>query len=1323
MFQTFKGVKPLLFSFLFVSLLFANPFGNGLVAQIYNFERYSLPEGLSQSQVFDIKQDTLGRVWLATERGGITILSGDFPQYIGRNEGLPGTTTASLFYDKKHRMWIGTNRGVRYYDGKSLCKPLNGTVLDTMFVWDITQRTDGTIIMATDHGVFGFNDSVGCFNLIPELTNIPVSTVAARTNNLIYLTAYNTPLFIYDGQNLEEVKLPLSDGANVEVCFFDSRDQIWIGTTRGLITRDEYYYKTYTTADGLNDDHVISIEEDRFGNIWVGTDEGGISIISDKEITNITARQGIGYNRVYSLYCDNYKNMWVGTDGAGAYVFKGFRFTKMEIPEFIETTSVTAIHSTPKNKLFIGTNGYGLLCVDGNKRTLFSRRNGLSNNVVRSIASDKNGVIYVGTDRGIDIIRNMELDLAKRDKIDIKEPVSCVYADPNGDIWVGTIGHGLFFINEKRTLHYMRNNGLAGNHVFDIVQNQTGETYVATDEGLSIIKQNGIQNYTVQDGLPSDIISSLILDKNNKLWVVTEKGLTRIGPSEMYHIALEELSNANIIYSAVNDIFGNIVLGTERGIDILSIDSKSNRISNKNYRREDGFFGIECNLNSVEVGKNGDILFGTKQGITVYNPLADSIKNPMPRAYIRDVELYYSKIDWKIYTDSIINWSLLPHGLTLPHFENNLTFYFGANDYQAPQKLMLQFYLKGFDPDWMAPTRQRFINYTNLPPGKYTMKVRTWYSPSEYSSNFATFEFQILKPIYTRAWFIVLALLTISTLVLIFWNWRVRAIRANERRLEGVVRQRTSDLLKQREELILANIQISQGARMKEQFLANTSHEIRTPLNVISGYTNLLMNTRVDSLQQKYLNYIKESSDNLKVIVNDILDFSKIEADKLEFDSVPFDFVKSIRTTGNHMEIEAAKQGLSLELNFSNIRHAVVLGDPVRLNQILSNLVRNAIKFTPSGGITVNIEDISSDPDLVILVLEVQDTGIGIPEDKLDQIFDSFSQASNETTRKFGGTGLGLSIVKRLVEKQNGEIKVESEVDKGSNFRVIIPFQKSDADPVEENKADYSICPHNLSRDVKILLVDDNEINLALAENTLTSYSPQFRIQTAMNGLQAVELASRELYDIIVMDIQMPEMDGYTATNIIRTTLGEPLCCIPILGMTAHAMSDEREKCLQHGMDEYITKPFVPRVFFEFVLKLTNTTATKSGDFVESGEQSMPVFAGLDPQQLWKNSAGKIERFVRYLDMYMQAIPTQIKDLEEGIKSQKFDEIRILSHTLKTSFRYLGIKKAQASALEIEKASMENNVIDYLELMTDIHKYWENAYPEITNFLNKVEMN
>lgn len=1313
-FQKQKRFLVLLFLLCFIVII---PCANSLFAQTYNFERYSLPEGLSQSQVLDIKQDTLGRIWLATERGGVTILSGDFPSYLGRNDSLPGTTTLSLFYDQKHRMWIGTNRGVRYYNGKVLVKIENGEILDTVTVYDIVQRSDGIIVFATNYGVYAYNDSIGCYNLIPQLANTIVTKITARTNNLLYLISRNNPLLIFDGINLEELRLPVLEGTEITDCFFDSQDRIWVSTTDGLITRDGYDYKTYSYDDGLIDDHIACVAEDRFGNIWVGTDAGGLNIFTDEGIINITAQQGIGHNCIKALYCDNYKNMWVGTDGAGAYVFKGFRFTKFETPEFIETVSITAVYISSKNKIFLGTNGYGLLYVDGGKRKLFNTGNGLRSNIVHTIVTDKNEVAYIGTDKGLDIIRNTRIDKKLRNDINVTYPTNTIFIDNNGSVWIGTAGYGLINYSKTKKTRFSKNKNIAGNTIYDILQNQQGEIAVATDEGLSIISESGVTNYTYKHGLPAENITSLIVDKNNKLWLVSEKGVSRFEDERFYNIPLESITDANIIYSIVNDLFGNLLIGTERGIDIITLDNKSNISLIKKLRREDGFFGIECNLNSVMKGERGEVFFGTKQGVTIFNSLADSVKNPVPPAYIRDVELYYSKIDWLAYTDSVINWSLLPYNLKLPYNENNVTFFFGANDYQTPQKLMFQFRLEGFDQNWITPTSQRFINYTNLPPGKYSMKVRSWYSADQFSNNPGVFQFEILKPLWFETWFILASIVLLLTSVLVIWNWRLRVIRRNERRLEGIVNERTLDLQKQKEELHKANIQISQSAQMKEQFVANTSHEIRTPLNVISGYTNLLINTKVDNVQNKYLNYIKESLDNLKVIVNDILDFSKIEADKLEFESIPFDFVKSINFTCNQMEIEAAKKALSLELNFFNILHSVVVGDPVRLNQIVSNLVRNAIKFTQEGKIEVNISDISNNSDTVLLKLVIKDSGIGIPAEKLDKIFDSFSQVSSESTRKYGGTGLGLSIVKRLVDRQDGYIYVESEENKGSQFTVVIPYEKSDANPAEDDKLDYAIFQHTLSKNVKVLLVDDNQINLALAESTLTSYSTQFEIQTALNGKEAVELVQKGDYDVVIMDIQMPEMDGYTATKIIREQLPSPINKVPILGMTAHALSHERKKCLQYGMNEYIAKPFVPRMLFEHILKLTETTAEPIGGVEISSTQTMPTFILIDPIQLWKNSAGKIDRFVRYIEMYSKSIPDQIIELGNGIKNGNNDEIKLLSHTLKTSFRYLGMGRAQELAFEIEKTSMDNIPIDYTLHLKEIGELWDKASVEINAFI------
>lgn len=1304
--------------FCLLCFIFKHTYQADLVAQSYNFNRFSLPEGLSQSQVLDIAQDTLGRIWLATERGGITIFSGEYPSYIDRNQGLPGTKTISLFYDNKHRMWIGTDKGVRYHNGVKLIKPVNSAIFDTVAVFDIAQRSDGVIVLATSNGVYQYFENKGFTNLVLSLANTPVQQIVARSNNLLYLVSQNNPLMIFDGDTLENVILPLTDSVNIKRCCFDSQDRLLVATNKGLIIRSNYKYQTYTHSNGLLDDNVLSVSEDRFGNIWIGTHDGGISIISDEQIINITSRQGIGSNRVNALFCDKYKNMWIGTADAGAYVFKGLRFTRIDTPEFIETTSVTALHISPSSETIIGTSSCGLLIIGNKNRKLFTAKNGLRSNTINTITTDSKRIIYVGTPKGVDVIYQGRVSKSKTKRIGITKPVNKLFTDKRGDIWIGTLGYGLCYYGRNSQRLFTKECGLAGNTVYDINQNLLNEIYIATDKGLSVITEKAIRNYSRSEGLPSDTITSMIFDKNNNLWAVTDKGLSLFDGQQFCNYSIDSLTEANVIYSIVNDMFGNLILGTELGIDILEIDVDSKILSKRSQRREDGFFGIECNSNSVVKGEQGEVLFGTKQGVTIFNSLADSVTNPIPTAYIRNIELFYRDIDWTIYDDTINHSMFLPDNIIFPHNKNNLTFHFAANDFQTSQKLMFQFYLEGFDQTWSVPINRRFINYTNLPPGKYTMMVRSWYSDNDYSKEPTAYNFEILKPLYRQLWFIALMTISVTMMFVVLWKWRLKAVRRNERRLEGIILERTNDLQKQKEQLQAANVQIMSNSHMKEQLLANTSHEIRTPLNVISGYTNLLLNTKVDNRQGKYLNYIKESSENLKVIINDILDFSKIEADKLELEYIPFDYIKSINATVNHLEIEAAKKGLELQQNNEATANTVVMGDPVRLNQIVSNLLRNAIKFTHKGSIKINVRDLCTNNEKVLLEIEVIDTGIGIPANKIDKVFESFSQASSLSTRKYGGTGLGLSIVKRLVEKQKGTIEVESRENIGSKFKVVLPFNISDINPEEDNKLDYIIKPHLLTRDLWILIVDDNQVNLALAENTITSYSPQISIRTATNGAEAVEKASQVAFDLIIMDVQMPKMDGYTATQTIRETLPHPLCATPILGMTAHAMKYERVKCLQYGMNECLTKPFMPRQLFETILQLTNTQAQPVNSNQNIALSEQPAFDTIKPTLLWKNSAGKTERFVKYMQMYLITTDKHLIDLENSCSNNNKSEIKLLAHTLKTSFRYLGMQKAQEMAYRIEKMSSvaipTNNDI----ILECIKKEWSIATQEINRYID-----
>jgi signal transduction histidine kinase len=363
--------------------------------------------------------------------------------------------------------------------------------------------------------------------------------------------------------------------------------------------------------------------------------------------------------------------------------------------------------------------------------------------------------------------------------------------------------------------------------------------------------------------------------------------------------------------------------------------------------------------------------------------------------------------------------------------------------------------------------------------------------------------------------------------------------------------------------------------KFKQQFLANMSHEIRTPMNSVIGLTNLLMRMDIGETERKYIMMIKAASDQLMSIINDILDISKIEAGKLVFEQIPFSVRQVVSNVRDILIMKASEQKLEFRTHFSENVSEYYLGDPARLAQILINLAGNSIKFTQSGFVEIHVGVQSVSGDQHILEFNVSDSGIGIPADKTATIFDSFTQAESNTSRKFGGTGLGLAICKQLVEMQSGTIGVESVLGKGTKFYFTLPYRISDHAHQEIRNSDQ---PEQLSG-IHILLTEDNEFNKIVAEDTLNEFIQNVTIQHAPNGKVAVEMVNQFDFDIVLMDIQMPVMDGYEATAAIRQ-LPDRKKHTPVVIMTANATPEEIKKCFESGADGYVSKPFVPEELF-----------------------------------------------------------------------------------------------------------------------------------------------
>ncbi len=386
---------------------------------------------------------------------------------------------------------------------------------------------------------------------------------------------------------------------------------------------------------------------------------------------------------------------------------------------------------------------------------------------------------------------------------------------------------------------------------------------------------------------------------------------------------------------------------------------------------------------------------------------------------------------------------------------------------------------------------------------------------------------------------------------------------------------------------IRAKEHAEQSEKFKQQFLANMSHEIRTPMNSIVGVTNLLVTSQLNDGQKKYLSVIRKSAENLLVIINDILDLSKIEAGKMEFEKTPFLVSDVLETVYHTLLFRAEEKKLEFKLDIKEDVPKALIGDPVRLSQILINLSGNAIKFTEKGSITVQVRVKNKNEENADVEFSVMDTGIGIPQDKLGKIFESFSQASSDTTRKYGGTGLGLTISKQLIELQGGAIQVTSTFGKGTNFSFHLIYPIGKAEDVGKSVVHETDVRAEELRGLNILLVEDNPFNQMVAVDTLTDLIKEINIDVAENGKVAIEKLLLKDYDLILMDVQMPEMDGFEATQKIRTTLPAPKRNTPIMAMTANVTNDEVEKCFESGMEHYISKPFAQQDLLNKIAQLT----------------------------------------------------------------------------------------------------------------------------------------
>ncbi|MCD9013988.1 hybrid sensor histidine kinase/response regulator [Parachryseolinea silvisoli] len=484
------------------------------------------------------------------------------------------------------------------------------------------------------------------------------------------------------------------------------------------------------------------------------------------------------------------------------------------------------------------------------------------------------------------------------------------------------------------------------------------------------------------------------------------------------------------------------------------------------------------------------------------------------------------------------------------------------------------------------------------------------------------------------------------------------------------------------QEMMRARELAENSMKVKEIFLANMSHEIRTPMNAILGFTRLLFETPLTAEQKSYIDAIHFSGENLLVIINDILDLSKIQSGKTTLEKSVFNIRELVNGIVGLLRPKALEKGISLT---SIVHHPVpttIKGDPVRLNQILTNLISNGIKFTEKGGVTLEINSSAPKKHQCILEFKVRDTGIGIPADKHATIFESFVQASSDTTKKYGGTGLGLAIVKNLVELQDGKISLSSTDGHGSTFTVHLPCEEVTQENKQHQSSPLRTSPAVESLEqligAEILVVEDNPLNQMLARKVLQKAG--CNVDIASNGLQALERIKMKQYEVILMDIQMPEMDGFETTRHVRTQLQPPVSEVPIIAMTAHAFGSDVAKCLAVGMNDYISKPFKADDLYLKLLKFVQPSPTRVVPFKRN--DALPHHK-IDLSALHE-LAGDNDVFIDELVLeYNRQTPAFVEKLKGYTKSQNFEAIRFICHQIRYSYGILSMAALDKALDEI----------------------------------------